>query len=129
MCANPDLVVDVGEQALPVRRQHRRRVRAPRRRRVLGRQAAPFGLRAASSAPAALRGAEPERARILAIGDAVRTDLAAAQGMGVDALFIASGIHNQDVLIDGAIDPAKLAALFAPPGTPPAIAAMTQLRW
>ena len=49
--------------------------------------------------------------------------------LGVDALFIASGIHNQDVLIDGEIDPAKLAALFAPPGTPPAVAAMTQLRW
>ncbi len=53
------------------------------------------------SAPATLRGAEPERARILAIGDAIRTDLAAAQGMGIDALFIASGIHNDEVLVDG----------------------------
>ena len=49
--------------------------------------------------------------------------------MGIDALFIAAGIHNQDVLTDGEIDPAKLAALFAPPNTPPAIAAMVQLRW
>jgi hypothetical protein len=49
--------------------------------------------------------------------------------MGVDAVFIASGIHNGEVLIDGAIDPDRLAALFAPAAAPPAIAAMTELRW
>ena len=75
-----------------------------------------------------MRGREPDRRRILAIGDAVRTDLAAAQGMGVDALFIASGIHNE-IMIDGAIDPDQLAGLFGSPDAPPAIAAMTQLRW
>ena len=53
---------------------------------------------------AELRGTAPALTRILAIGDAVRTDLAAAQGMGVDALFIASGIHNDEVLVDGEID-------------------------
>ena len=63
------------------------------------------------------------------IGDAVRTDLAAAKGLGVDSLFIASGIHNGEVLVDGEIDAARLAELFAPAETPPAIAAMTQLRW
>jgi hypothetical protein len=67
--------------------------------------------------------------RILAIGDAVRTDLASAQGLGVDGLLIAAGIHSDALLADGAIDPARLAALFAPPGTPPAIAAMMYLRW
>jgi hypothetical protein len=49
--------------------------------------------------------------------------------MGVDALFIASGIHNGEVLTGGEIDPDRLAALFAPAGAPPAIAAMTELRW
>jgi hypothetical protein len=32
-------------------------------------------------------------------------------------------------MAEGDIDAEKLAALFAPPGTPPAIAAMPQLRW
>jgi ribonucleotide monophosphatase NagD (HAD superfamily) len=63
------------------------------------------------------------------VGDAVRTDLAAAQGLGVDALFIAAGIHVDEVAAGGEIDAARLEALFAPPGTPPAIAAMMQLRW
>jgi HAD superfamily hydrolase (TIGR01459 family) len=129
VCANPDLVVDV----------------AGRRYLCAGSLAAeyerlggavfwagkphPSAFGSALKRVGELRGAEPDRGRILAIGDAVRTDLAAAQGMGVDALFIASGIHNEEVLMEGEIDAAGLARLFAPPGTPPAIGAMTQLRW
>ena len=128
VCANPDLVVDVG----------------PKRYLCAGSIAAeyercggavfwagkphPTAYEAALKRAAELRGTEPVLTRILAIGDAVRTDLAAAQGMGVDAVFIASGIHNE-VMVDGAIDPDQLASLFGAPGTPPAIAAMTQLRW
>ena len=88
----------------------------------------PSAYAAALKSTTELRGAEPERARILAIGDSLRTDLAAAQGMGVDALFIAAGIHSE-VIVDGAIDPDRLAALFAPARTPPAIAAMMELWW
>ena len=129
VCANPDLVVDVGEKrylcAGSIAAEYERRggnvfwAGKPHR----------SAYEAAFAQAAALRGTLPDRTRVLAIGDAIRTDLAAAQGAGVDALFIASGIHSQDVLVDGAIDAAKLADLFAPPGTPPAIAAMTQLRW
>ena len=67
--------------------------------------------------------------RILAVGDAVRTDLAAARGLGVDALLIAGGIHDHELLRAGEIDRDRLAALFARPETPPAVAAMTRLRW
>jgi len=129
LCANPDLVVDVGEKrylcAGSIAAEYERRGGAvfwagkPHR----------SAYEAAFEQAAALRGSRPQPARVLAIGDAVRTDLAAAHGAGIDALFIGSGIHNQDVLIDGVIDPAKLASLFAPSGTPPAVAAMTQLRW
>src|SRR5262249_24510758 len=75
-----------------------------------------------------LRGGKPDLTRILAIGDALRTDLAAAHALGIDALFIAAGIHNE-IMADGGIHGAKLARLFAAPGAPPAIAAMSQLRW
>ena len=59
----------------------------------------------------------------------MRTDLASARGLGVDGLLIAAGIHSDDLLADGLIDPARLAALFAEPDAPPAAAAMTHLRW
>jgi HAD superfamily hydrolase (TIGR01459 family) len=128
VCANPDLVVDVGDRrylcAGSLAAEYERRGGAV----FWAGKPHPSAYAAALKRAAGLRGTEPERARILAIGDALRTDLAAAQGMGVDAVFIAAGIHSE-VLVDGAIDPDRLAALFAPAGTPPAIAAMTELRW
>ena len=89
----------------------------------------PVAYETALARAAELRGSTPGLSRILAIGDAVRTDLAAAQGLGVDGLFIAAGIHSGEVVAGGEIDPARLAALFDPPGTPVAIAAMAHLRW
>jgi HAD superfamily hydrolase (TIGR01459 family) len=128
VCANPDLVVDVGDKrylcAGTIAAEYERRGGQV----FWAGKPHPAAYEAALKRTAELRGTAPDRSRILGIGDAVRTDLAAAQGMGVDALFIASGIHNE-VLADGAINPGKLAALFAPPDTPPAIAGMTQLRW
>ena len=84
----------------------------------------------ACSAPASCAAAAPSSRRILAIGDAVRTDLAAAQGLGVDGLFIAAGIHSDDVL-RGRRDRsgASSRSLFAPAGCAAAVAAMTELRW
>jgi ribonucleotide monophosphatase NagD (HAD superfamily) len=129
VCANPDLVVDVGERrylcAGSIAAEYERRGGPV----FWAGKPHPSAYAAALKQTAGLRGAAPPPARILAIGDAVRTDLAAAQGMGVDALFIASGIHGAELLAEGAIDRNKLAALFAPEGTPPAIAAMTWLRW
>jgi HAD superfamily hydrolase (TIGR01459 family) len=128
VCANPDLVVDVGDTrylcAGSIAAEYERRGGCVFWAGKPHASAYAAALRRATE----LRGAEPERPRILAIGDAVRTDLAAARGLGIDALFIASGIHN-DVMVDGEIDPERLTALFEPAGTPSAVAAMTQLRW
>ncbi len=128
VCANPDLVVDVGTERL---------LCAGSIADVYEREGG-FVFWAGKPHPSAygtalrvatdLRGSEPKSERILGIGDALRTDLAAAEGMGVAGLFIASGIHNHETLTGTAIDPAKLAALFKT-GAPPAIAAMDQLRW
>jgi HAD superfamily hydrolase (TIGR01459 family) len=128
VCANPDLVVDVGNLRLTCAGS----IAAEYER--LGGQVFwagkphPAAYRTALQRAAELRGKPPDLNRILAIGDAVRTDLAAAQGLGVDGLFIAQGIHNEVLRQDGEIDPAKLAALLAPPGTPSALAA-AHLRW
>jgi HAD superfamily hydrolase (TIGR01459 family) len=129
VCANPDLVVDVGDRrylcAGSIAAEYERRGGQV----FWAGKPHPSAYASALARAGELRGAKPEPAHILAIGDAVRTDLAAAQGMGIDALFIASGIHNDEVLTDGEIDAAKLAALFAPSATPPAVGVMTRLAW
>src|SRR5262249_2726287 len=128
VCANPDLVVDVGHLRLlcagSLAAEYERLGGAV----FWAGKPHPAAYRAALERAAELRGARSQLARILGIGDAVRTDLAAAQGLGVDGLFVAAGIHA-DVLADGRIDADRLAGLFSPAGTPPAIAAMTHLRW
>jgi ribonucleotide monophosphatase NagD (HAD superfamily) len=129
VCANPDLVVDVGTLRLTcagsIAAEYERLGGAV----FWAGKPHPAAYRAALQRAGELRGATPDLNRILAIGDAVRTDLAAAQGLGVDGLFIAAGVHGDAVLTDGAIDAEKLAALFAPLGTPSAVGAMTHLRW
>jgi HAD superfamily hydrolase (TIGR01459 family) len=79
------------------------------------------------SAEAAL-GRPVPKARILAIGDALRTDLEGAARYGTDALFIASGIHAAELAGAAGLDPVKLARLLARDGARP-IAAQWRLVW
>jgi HAD superfamily hydrolase (TIGR01459 family) len=67
----------------------------------------------ALSTAATLRGKDTPRSRVLAIGDSVRTDLKGASDMGVDCLFVTSGIHAEE--LGGRDDPdlGTLAKLFA----------------
>lgn len=128
VCANPDLVVDVGGQhfvcagALADLYEH------------LGGEVFWAGkphLSAYDTARAEaqrLRDEDVAAHRVLAIGDALRTDLKGAENAGLDALFVASGIHRGDVMKGEEICPDRLARLFRP-GTPPAIAAMAALKW
>ncbi|HSR81548.1 MAG TPA: TIGR01459 family HAD-type hydrolase [Hyphomicrobiaceae bacterium] len=129
VCANPDLIVDVGALRLPCAGSI-----AAEYERLGGNvfwagKPHPAAYRTALALAAQLRGATPGLGRILAIGDAVRTDLAAAQGLGVDGLFIAAGIHKSELVTGSTIDEARLARLFAAPDTPPAIAATPELVW
>ncbi len=128
VCANPDLAVDVGPDRLP----------------CAGAIAALYedmggpvfwagkphasAYQAAMLKAAELRGEPIDPARTLAIGDAVRTDLGAAQSAGMDALFIAAGLHRYETMHGDKIIAEKLTRLFRP-GTPPAVAAMSYLAW
>lgn len=128
VCANPDLVVDVGGRlflcagALADAYAH------------LGGDVYWAGKPHASAYATAqaaaerIRGAAVAPGKILVIGDSVRTDLTGAHLAGLDALFIGGGIHRKEAMAGDAVDPTKLAALF-PPGTPPALAAMPELAW
>jgi HAD superfamily hydrolase (TIGR01459 family) len=64
---------------------------------------------AALAKAAAARGAAASPGRTLAIGDSLRTDMRGAQALGIDGLFVSGGIHaaelgrrespSQDVLV------------------------------
>lgn len=74
------------------------------------------------------RAKETPLARILAVGDSVRTDLKGARALGVDILFVTSGIHAEEL---GGRDEPNAGALkdvFAAAGEMPK-AMMRQLAW
>jgi HAD superfamily hydrolase (TIGR01459 family) len=74
------------------------------------------------------RGATPERKRILAIGDSVRTDLTGAAAFGLDCLFVMSGIHAEQFGSREAPDASALNAMFAAAKVAPR-AMMRALQW
>ncbi|HEY3887580.1 MAG TPA: TIGR01459 family HAD-type hydrolase [Caulobacteraceae bacterium] len=117
ICANPDRVVQRGDQLVycggaladlyagldgPVL--------------MAGKPYAPIYEMSLAEAAAHL-GRPLERARALCIGDGVATDLGGAADQGLDALFIAHGIHAAEALAaDGELEPARLGALLAREG-------------
>jgi HAD superfamily hydrolase (TIGR01459 family) len=64
-------------------------------------------------------------ARILVVGDALETDVAGANAMGLDVLFVAYGLHKDEL---GELTPENLAALFRREGGH-ARAAIAALKW
>jgi HAD superfamily hydrolase (TIGR01459 family) len=66
--------------------------------------------------------------RALAIGDSLRTDLKGAHTLGVDFLFVTSGIHAEELGGRDQPDPAALTGAFAAAGEMPK-AVMRQLVW
>jgi HAD superfamily hydrolase (TIGR01459 family) len=75
-----------------------------------------------------ITGKPADRARVLAIGDAMRTDVAGAVRMGFDCLFLAEGIHAEGLLGPTGILPDGLAALIRETGQHPRFA-MRKLAW
>jgi HAD superfamily hydrolase (TIGR01459 family) len=128
VCANPDLAVHVGHDLLPCAGSIAAIYEnmggavfwAGKPHRVAD--------ETALERAAALIGGPVARSTVLAIGDAVRTDIAAAAGAGVDALLIAGGLHRDELMSRGAIDRARLADLLKPPAPQP-VAAMVHLAW
>ncbi|MCG6122153.1 MAG: TIGR01459 family HAD-type hydrolase [Microvirga sp.] len=99
ICANPDIVVERGSTLVPCAGAIAQAYEALGGEVVYnGKPHAPVYRealrRAAAFAP------EPPYGRILAIGDAIRTDIAGARDFGLDALFVARGIHTHELGLD-----------------------------
>lgn len=127
VCANPDLVVDVGGR-LYVCAGAIAELYAEMGGKVFwaGKPHA-SAYDTAARVASELRGETVDRTRVVAIGDAVRTDLIGASRAGVDCIFIAAGIHRHEIAESGVIAPEPLARLLA--NAPRPVAAMYQLAW
>jgi HAD superfamily hydrolase (TIGR01459 family) len=128
VCANPDLVVDVGGCHYLCAGSLAEAYAGIGGEVYWAGKPHPSAYGSAREKAESSRGEKVPRGRILAIGDAIRTDLKAAQGAGVDALFVTSGIHRAETMTGAKVDPDKLARSFGP-GSPPAIAATAFLDW
>ena len=72
---------------------------------------------------------DPEPGRVLAIGDAVATDVKGASAQDIDCLWVAGGIHTEELAGEGgALDPVKAEALLTREGTRARYLA-PRLRW
>jgi HAD superfamily hydrolase (TIGR01459 family) len=60
-----------------------------------------------------------DRRRILAIGDSLRTDIAGAEGAGIDSLLIAGGVHAAEFGSEGMLDLDRIAGAIEQSGTHP----------
>ncbi|MGU3494534.1 TIGR01459 family HAD-type hydrolase [Xanthobacteraceae bacterium A53D] len=129
ICANPDLVVERGDRLIYCAGAIAQLYDELGGASVYcGKPHAPVYAEALKQA-GALRGSVPAAGRVIAIGDALRTDIIGAAGAGFDSLFISSGIHAVELASEhGAIpDTAAVARLFADGPVPTAM--MPRLSW
>jgi len=129
VCANPDIVVERGEDLIYCAGALADAY-AELGGEVLycGKPYAPIYQTALGKAAVFRGGETPSLRRVLAIGDSVRTDLKGAASFGLDCLFIASGIHTAAFGGPGAPDLSGLDAFFAVAAPEPK-AVMRRLEW
>ena len=120
VCANPDMAVDVGGQRLPCAGVVAALYESLGGEVIWAGKPHAVAFARAIETIAGLRGGPPPKRSILAIGDALGTDIAGAAQAGLDALFIAQGIHHDELMIDGRLLPERLEGFIA--SAPPALA-------
>ena len=128
VCANPDVVVERGEQLVYCAGAVAD-LYATAGGSVLyaGKPYRPIYEQALAAAQSA-RGCETPHHRVLAIGDSVRTDLQGAAAFGIDCLFVTAGIHAEELGGRDNPDAGALADIFAAAGLFPK-AVTRRLTW
>jgi HAD superfamily hydrolase (TIGR01459 family) len=125
VCANPDIIVERGDRLIYCAGAVAELYRELGGEVIFyGKPHRPIYDRAMALARTS-RGGDTPPARVLAIGDSVRTDLAGAHAYGIDLLFVTRGIHAGDFEGVEQMEPAEVEALF---GHPPK-ALMRELKW
>jgi HAD superfamily hydrolase (TIGR01459 family) len=129
VCANPDRVVQRGDRLIYCGGALAELYERVGGRAVMaGKPFAPIYDLALEAADRAL-GHGHDRARVLAVGDGLATDIAGAQARNLDRLFIATGIHAAEAGgDDGALSAPAIETLLATAGLS-AQYAMCDLNW
>jgi len=118
VCANPDIMVPRGGKLVHCAGG------LARAYEVLGGKVAYYGKPYPPIYEVALAAAGHPK-HPLVVGDALETDIAGANAMGIDALFVADGLHSKEL---GALTPESLAGFFSRHGMR-ARAAIGALAW
>jgi len=114
ICANPDIVVRVGDRLIWCAGAIARDYAGIGGRVVMaGKPYAPIYDLARTELASLIDTPSP---RVLCIGDGPGTDIAGANAQGLDSLFIASGMHGEALWSNGAVDLAKVEAALAADG-------------
>jgi HAD superfamily hydrolase (TIGR01459 family) len=128
VCANPDVVVERGTRLVYCAGAIADLYRAMGGEVLYaGKPYRPIYQRALAQAALAA-GREVPLKRVLAIGDSLRTDLAGAQSVGIDFLFVTAGIHAEELGGRATPDTAALTSAFDAAGQRPK-AVMRELVW
>src|SRR6516165_10652014 len=128
ICANPDIVVERGEQLVYCAGAIADLYAAAGGSVIYaGKPYRPIYEEALRIAQGAHR-RMPALERVLAIGDSVRTDLKGAAAFGIDCLFVTAGIHAEELGGRESPDAAALAEIFAAAGLFPKMV-MRRLAW
>ena len=98
ICANPDLVVERDKRLIPCAGVIARAYAEIGGEVVYaGKPYRPIYEAALEKAGALDGSAPPDRARVIAVGDAIRTDIAGAHAAGIPTLLVARGIHAEEL--------------------------------
>jgi HAD superfamily hydrolase (TIGR01459 family) len=129
ICANPDIVVRRGDKLIYCAGALAELYAAMGGEVIMAGKPHAAIYRAALAAAAAALGRPVDPARVLAIGDALATDVKGANGQGIDCLFVAAGIDAAETLgDDGLVQAARLEALLIREGASAAYA-LPELVW
>ena len=128
ICANPDLVVQRGDELIYCAGALAERYEQKGGSAIYAGKPYPPIYAEALNAANAARGRAAEDSRVLAIGDAMRTDVAGAARRGIDVLFVTGGIHREDLHGEGVLEAAALEQFSARHGLWPT-AAIRDLVW
>ncbi|HEY8573170.1 TIGR01459 family HAD-type hydrolase [Phenylobacterium sp.] len=128
ICANPDIVVQRGDKLIYCGGALAQLYEALDGRVLMAGKPHRMIYELACARACELLGGPVDKRRILCIGDGLGTDIRGANAQGLDALFIASGIHGEETIRDGRLDPAIVQHLLSIEGLA-ARWAMADLVW
>lgn len=112
ICANPDIVVQRGDKLIYCGGALAELYEALDGQVAMAGKPHAAIYELALAEAATLTGRAVDRRRVLCVGDGPRTDLRGANAQGLDALFIAAGIHGQEILAKGGLDVAMMDHVF-----------------